>query len=292
MGVWGIAFLDGLGEVFDLEGREDIPGLRELRTVPEDLILRLRARDGNPEVILAWDFAGGGRGAETVPMLAQDVCGPGKGEVLPSGWRLLQGEGDGPQDVVDQPTVSILQVEFLEPHEQLGQVDPDDIADDDRGEGRHCPGIFTCDQGFADDLIHPCQVLAGKEIGILDQVGSSLGGQGLLDGSPGSAGGRVEMAGRNIEDKASGRDRAGQSTFSRDLVEESSRFDGQAPGRAYNPDPLDEKDDREVLSRRRAAGPSLGAGASAPRQRILALGRLQGGDSTPADPAFEAIHTY
>lgn len=45
-------------------------------------------------------------------------------------------------------------------------------------------------------------------------------------------------------EKASGRDRAGQPTFTRDQVEEASRFDGRAPGRAYNPDPLIENEDR------------------------------------------------
>lgn len=46
------------------------------------------------------------------------------------------------------------------------------------------------------------------------------------------------------DEKTSGRDRADQPTFTRDLVEDSSRFDGRAPGRAYNPDPLNENNDR------------------------------------------------
>lgn len=42
-------------------------------------------------------------------------------------------------------------------------------------------------------------------------------------------------------EKASGRDRSGAPTFTRDQVEETGRFDRQAPGqRAYNPDPFNE----------------------------------------------------
>ena len=45
-------------------------------------------------------------------------------------------------------------------------------------------------------------------------------------------------------EKATGRDKSGAPTFTRDQVEEAERFDGRAPGRVYNPDPNDENDDR------------------------------------------------
>jgi hypothetical protein len=52
MGVGDMAFLDGLGKVFDLDRGEDVPVRGDLRTAPEDLLLRLWARDGKPQVIL------------------------------------------------------------------------------------------------------------------------------------------------------------------------------------------------------------------------------------------------
>ena len=46
-------------------------------------------------------------------------------------------------------------------------------------------------------------------------------------------------------EKASGRDKAGVPTFTRDQVEEVDRFDRPAPGqRQYNPDPTNENEDR------------------------------------------------
>ena len=46
-------------------------------------------------------------------------------------------------------------------------------------------------------------------------------------------------------EKASGRDRSGQPTFTRDQVEEANRFDRAPAGqRAHNPDPNDGNDDR------------------------------------------------
>ena len=46
-------------------------------------------------------------------------------------------------------------------------------------------------------------------------------------------------------ENASGRDKSGVPTFTRDQVEEAGRFDqGPAGARVYNPDPNDENDDR------------------------------------------------
>ena len=95
MGVGGMAFLDGFGKILDLDRREDVPGLGKLRTLPENFILGLRGRDGNPQVILAQEVVGGALGKDPVAVILEDVGGPGEREGLLPWWPVLEHKGDG-----------------------------------------------------------------------------------------------------------------------------------------------------------------------------------------------------